>query len=131
MPTTIQQKLVLPALSTSQCRTKLFDFIPRSDQICAGGEDGKDSCSVSFSAESDYAYFLQGDSGGPLLMRYIIPQERKSAYHENSKPWYVLGITSFGTRRCSGGYYPGIYTRYILVYFQHLMDLSIITNPSE
>ena len=46
---TIQQKLAVPVQSTSQCRAKLFDFIPRSDQICAGGEDGKDSCSVSFS----------------------------------------------------------------------------------
>ena len=56
-------------------------------------------------------------------MRYIIPDKWKSAYHENSKPWYLLGITSFGTKRC-GSAYPKIYTRYILVYFQPLMDFS-------
>ena len=46
--TKIQQKLAIPVLSTDQCRRKLFDFIPRSDQICAGGEEGKDTCGVSF-----------------------------------------------------------------------------------
>ena len=48
VPTKIQQKLAIPVLSTDQCRRKLFDFIPRSDQICAGGEEGKDTCGVSF-----------------------------------------------------------------------------------
>jgi len=92
----IQQKLAVPVLSTRECRAKLFDFIPRFDQICAGGEEGKDSCS--------------GDSGGPLYMRHIIEGEKRSSYFESSKPWYLLGIVSFGTKRCGVGY-PGIYTR--------------------
>ena len=46
--TEIQQKLAVPVLSSEQCSAKLFDFIPRADQICAGGEVGKDSCGVSF-----------------------------------------------------------------------------------
>ena len=65
--------------------------------------------------ESHLTYFPQGDSGGPLYMRYIIEGEKKSSYFESSKPWYLLGIVSFGSKRCGVGY-PGIYTRYILVY---------------
>ena len=48
VPSTVQQKLVVPVQTSEQCSEKLFDFIPRSDQICAGGEIGKDSCGVSF-----------------------------------------------------------------------------------
>ena len=44
-------------------------------------------------------------------MRYIIADQKKSAYHDNSKPWYLLGIVSFGSKRCGVGY-PAIYTRY-------------------
>jgi len=43
-------------------------------------------------------------------MRYIIEGEKKSSYFESSKPWYLLGIVSFGSKRCGVGY-PGIYTR--------------------
>jgi len=92
----IQQKLAVPVLSSEQCSAKLFDFIPRADQICAGGEVGKDSCG--------------GDSGGPLYMRYIIEGQKGSAYFDNSKPWYLLGIVSFGTKTCGAGN-PAIYTR--------------------
>ena len=53
---------------------------------------------------------IQGDSGGPLYMRYIIEGQRRSAYFDNSKPWYLLGIVSFGTRTCGAGV-PAIYTR--------------------
>ena len=44
----IQQKLAVPVLSNETCSENLFDFIPQANQICAGGEVGKDSCSVSF-----------------------------------------------------------------------------------
>jgi len=92
----IQQKLAVPVVSDEKCGDKLFGFIPRPDQICAGGEIGKDSCG--------------GDSGGPLYMRYIIEGQKKSAYFDNSKPWYLLGIVSFGTKTCGSGN-PAIYTR--------------------
>ena len=55
---------------------------------------------------------FQGDSGGPLFMRYIIEGQKKSAYHDNSKPWYLLGIVSFGTKTCGTGN-PSIYTRWM------------------
>ena len=49
----IQHKDAIPVLSSEQCILFdffdiLFDFIPRPDQICAGGEIGKGSCVVSF-----------------------------------------------------------------------------------
>jgi len=92
----IQQKLAVPVVTSETCSEKLFGFISRPDQICAGGEIGKDSCG--------------GDSGGPLYMRYIIEGQKKSAYFDNSKPWYLLGIVSFGTKTCGSGN-PAIYTR--------------------
>ena len=44
-------------------------------------------------------------------MRYIIDGQKKSAYFDNSKPWYLLGIVSFGTKTCGIGN-PAIYTRW-------------------
>ena len=44
----IQQKVAVPVVSSEKCSQKLFGFISRPDQICAGGEIGKDSCGVSF-----------------------------------------------------------------------------------
>ena len=48
VPSSIQQKLAVPVVSDETCSEKLFGFISRPDQICAGGEIGKDSCGVSF-----------------------------------------------------------------------------------
>ena len=50
---------------------------------------GEDSCS--------------GDSGGPLVAA------DKDAGVLNKKPKYLIGIVSFGTRKCGQGY-PGVYT---------------------
>ena len=41
----IQQKLALPVLSKSACSRRYLE--PRADQICAGGEEGKEFCTVS------------------------------------------------------------------------------------
>ena len=114
MASSSQQRLAVPVLSSEKCAEKLFDFIPRLDQICAGGESGKDSCSVSFQSnnfESKTVWYSQGDSGGPLYMRYIIEGQNKSAYFDNSRPWYLLGVVSFGTRICGAGS-PAVYTRW-------------------
>ena len=43
-------------------------------------------------------------------MRYIIEGQKKSAYFDNSKPWYLLGIVSYGTKICGAGS-PAVYTR--------------------
>jgi len=85
---TILQKLAIPVLSSRECTRKFGKFKPEDTQICAGGEEGKDSC--------------KGDSGGPLyLSGGVTPGE---------KPWYLIGLVSFGARKCGNGK-PGIYTR--------------------
>ena len=43
-------------------------------------------------------------------MRFIIEGQKKSAYFDNSKPWYLLGIVSYGTKICGAGS-PAVYTR--------------------
>ena len=53
---------------------------------------------------------LQGDSGDPLLMQYVRDGKNTSAsVDHNSKPWYLLGIVSFGT---CGEDDPTIFTRF-------------------
>ena len=54
-------------------------------QICAGGEEGKDSCS--------------GDSGGPLITTGI-----------HGPPYQLVGLTSFGSKSCGIEGRYGVYT---------------------
>ena len=42
-------------------------------------------------------------------MKYVIDGTKESARYDHSKPWYLLGIVSFGT--CGKGN-PGIFTRW-------------------
>ena len=79
-----QQFVELPILSTGQCKSKNKGFIPRNTQICAGGS-AKDAC--------------RGDSGGGIFIR-----------GNEGKPWYAIGIVSFGSRDCGNGN-AGVYTR--------------------
>ena len=55
-----------------------------ASQVCAGAEEGKDSCS--------------GDSGGGLFIQ------------DTRDTWHLLGIVSYGARDC-GNSKPGVYTR--------------------
>jgi len=84
------QKLIVPLVPLDQCKAnnKAFQDITIK-QMCAGGLIGKDSCS--------------GDSGGPL-----VAMERDSDVL-NKKPKYLVGIVSFGSRKCGRGL-PGVYT---------------------
>lgn len=86
----IKLKAILFGVPQDQCvalyqsrRTRLT-----SNQICAGGEQGIDSC--------------RGDSGSPLMK-----------YNESADPpyWSVVGIVSFGVSRCGEAGWPGVYTR--------------------
>jgi len=93
-----QHSLDIEVLSKEQCLEKWpqVDFHP--SQMCAGGEKGKDSC--------------KGDSGGPLYLRKVVRPSKKSSA-EDTDPWYLMGLVSFGSRDCgvSGNQKPGFYTR--------------------
>jgi len=43
----VQQRLGVPILSSSECKRKFNNFNPNNNQICAGGEPGKDSCKAN------------------------------------------------------------------------------------
>jgi len=84
----ILQYLDVPAISKRKCKEyeafKNHD-LKSSHQLCAGGEDGRDSCN--------------GDSGGPLIQQA-----------NAGTPWFLAGVVSFGTAKCGTGT-PGVYTR--------------------
>ncbi|XP_030767622.1 phenoloxidase-activating factor 1-like [Sitophilus oryzae] len=81
----VKLKLDLPPVDKAVCYDKLLTLNLEIDetQICAGGEDGKDSCT--------------GDSGGPLMIR------------DNDSIHYAAGIVSYGIG-CGLKNWPGIYT---------------------
>ncbi|KAF5289868.1 hypothetical protein FQR65_LT02002 [Abscondita terminalis] len=85
----LKLKLSLPIISNRNCEQiyGMYGVSITNNHICAGGEDGKDTCT--------------GDSGGPL-MNYIAL---------NDINWYVTGIVSFGPTPCGLERWPGVYTR--------------------
>jgi len=80
------RKVDVPVVSDEEC-FKIYASLMRDDMICAGGEDGKDSCS--------------GDSGGPLVC-------------PTADGLSVTGVTSWG-QGCGRPGKPGVYTE--VVYF--------------
>jgi len=103
VPTAAQQKLKMPLISNEDCGTKYYEDlgldirgeISKSMHLCAGGQQGEDSCS--------------GDSGGPLLSR-----------EDSVSPFMVVGVVSGGSARCGIGA-PGIFTR-VSNYRQWIID---------
>lgn len=83
---TVKRKVDVPIAAASKCN--IYTRIT-PNQICAGGEKGKDSCN--------------GDSGGPLM--YFMVGE------DGAKQWYEEGIVSFGPTECGGDLTPAVYTR--------------------
>jgi len=86
-----QQKLDVPIVSLDQCNRDWNNNLDDT-HLCAGGEDGKDSCN--------------GDSGGGLFSDLIEGQDKTGL----DRKWEVVGIVSFGPNRCGNGK-PGVYTR--------------------
>lgn len=84
-------KLQVPVKSHSECNSKYQEARVdlSSDQLCAGGEKGKDSC--------------RGDSGGPLMTI--------STDLEGESNWFAAGVVSFGPSPCGTEGWPGVYTR--------------------
>lgn len=83
-------KVKVPIITTDACNSKIRQKGGiTAEQICAGGESGKDSC--------------QGDSGGPLMNEFSESLDAKPR-------WYQEGIVSWGVG-CGIIGYPAIYTR--------------------
>lgn len=76
-------KVSLPPFDRNECKKMYITTTIEKSQICAGGEDGKETC--------------VGDSGGPLMM------------HDENKIWYAAGIVSYGMD-CGSKGWPGVYT---------------------
>ncbi len=70
--------------------------LTEGQQMCAGGLKDKDSC--------------VGDSGSALM--------RETG--ELGSPWKLLGVVSFGPRRCGTEGVPGVYTRVRQVLYVHI-----------
>lgn len=75
--------------------------ITPGDQMCAGGEKGKDSC--------------VGDSGSALM------RDTEAAGPDSLPSWRIIGIVSFGPRFCGTEGIPGVYTR-VRNYLQWVLD---------
>jgi len=71
--------------------SSFFSDMEESEQICAGGERGKDSCS--------------GDSGGPL----VIAPQGGGANNDDGSEDLQLGLTSYGLGCANDS--PAVYTR--------------------
>ncbi|KAK3921691.1 Serine protease easter [Frankliniella fusca] len=89
----------LPVVSNSICHALYRNQANITKrQLCAGGELGFDACS--------------GDSGGPLL--------KVEAYNGGPR-YFIVGIVSFGSKRCGLTPTPGVYTR-VSYYVDWILD---------
>lgn len=77
-------KAAIPFVNISKCQQVYNAINVRDDHICAGGDDGIDSC--------------RADSGGPLMLL-------------KNKVWSAVGIVSKGYKVCGTLNYPALYTR--------------------
>ncbi|KAK9728949.1 Trypsin [Popillia japonica] len=79
-----QQAIRVPIASIQQCSKVYGNTLPINDeQLCAGGEAGRDACS--------------GFGGAPLLIR-------------QTTTYYQIGILSFGSDQCGAPGIPSVYT---------------------
>jgi secreted trypsin-like serine protease len=88
----VKLQVWLPVVSNEDCgkvyREKRLDI--GDGQLCAGGVEGKDSCT--------------GDSGGPLMSTGISSRDGRTRY-------FLAGVVSFGPDPCGRKDWPGVYTR--------------------
>ncbi|XP_049856640.1 spaetzle-processing enzyme-like isoform X2 [Schistocerca gregaria] len=88
-PSPILQTITLRVVSNAECapRFEMYAEVGPT-QMCVGGVVGQDSCG--------------GDSGGPLM---------KVEALDGPPRYYLLGVVSFGSKRCGASTMPGVYTR--------------------
>ncbi|XP_059218230.1 serine protease easter [Stomoxys calcitrans] len=87
----VKLKILVNVWNVTRCQSTYRTFqmnISSEYQLCAGGEDGIDTC--------------RGDSGGPLMVTESI--NKRHIY-------YVAGVVSYGPRPCGLEGWPGVYTR--------------------
>ncbi|XP_046401602.1 uncharacterized protein LOC124167662 [Ischnura elegans] len=92
----------VPVMSNSACQPIYQRQLTlNANQMCAGGQQGKDSC--------------RGDSGGPLMaVDTVVPSRRGGQ-------WVIAGVVSIGPQQCATAGRPGIYTR-VGPYVQWILD---------
>lgn len=83
----IKLKLRIPIVPRENCTKvlELFGVTLGPKQICAGGENAKDTCA--------------GDSGGPLMY-----------FDRKHSRWVAYGIVSYGFTQCGMAGHPAVYT---------------------
>ncbi|XP_055903356.1 uncharacterized protein LOC129939382 [Eupeodes corollae] len=94
----IKLKLRVPLVPKQDC-TKLlkpFGVQVGRNQLCAGGEYAKDTCS--------------GDSGGPLM-----------SFNRKRSRWVAYGVVSYGFTRCGMADHPAVYTN-VSAYLDWISD---------
>eukprot|EP00096_Caligus_rogercresseyi_P002664 TRINITY_DN14896_c0_g1_i1.p1 TRINITY_DN14896_c0_g1~~TRINITY_DN14896_c0_g1_i1.p1 ORF type:complete len:522 (-),score=84.71 TRINITY_DN14896_c0_g1_i1:463-2028(-) len=96
-PADILQYLDVNIFNSTQCSEvfkKRSSSVTPGNQICAGGEKNKDSCS--------------GDSGSTLMQEYQLQ-------------YTAVGVVSFGPKLCGTEGVPGVYTR-VRNYMDWILD---------
>lgn len=88
----VKMQVWLPVVSNEDCNKVYMQkgISIGNGQLCAGGAEGKDSCT--------------GDSGGPLMSTGIMRRDGKVRY-------FVAGVVSYGPDSCGTKGWPGVYTR--------------------
>lgn len=91
-PASVLQYLQVNVTDSGQCKDIYAERggVLTENQICAGGQKGKDSC--------------VGDSGSGLMRSFVDPDTTISRYQ-------LIGVVSFGPRLCGTEGVPGVYTR--------------------
>lgn len=103
----VLKEVDVPVLGHADCETKLrrtklgYDFLLHPGFMCAGGEEGKDSC--------------KGDGGGALVCG---PQHQGGS-------WQVVGVVSWGVG-CGQKDVPGVYVK-VNHYNQWIQEMMLTT----
>ena len=97
------QHINLPIFDGDDCRKRYASqgaYISTQSQLCAGGEEGRDSCS--------------GDSGSVLMTRDTLPNDLLPS-------WKFIGVVSFGPKTCGTKNMPGVYAK-VRFYIDWILD---------
>lgn len=103
-PADALQKLLVPVFPGDKCKdvyAKRGGILDPLAQMCAGGEEGRDSC--------------VGDSGSALM------REEKPEEIGKPRQFKLIGVVSFGPRLCGTKGVPGVYSK-VRHYIDWILD---------